>query len=259
MENQIITYNQYGLGQALADTGFGRFFGRLFGRVRNSVLMAIPIVAAIVSLGELILNADVDDIFPRFVDDTLTPKEQTILDSWDNNLFTPFFKTLLQETKTIFSVGINLDEQLLRANNVLAKICAVKQHFNTTSAPFLSTNALKVRSDYVRESLNVIDLYIFQQFKDKDFQTTTVAGNSSEYDFNGLISKTSNTTFNCLAYSRKATTVNNPIIAQDIVHDAVIIDDISTPNKKSNNTLLIVSIISLALIITVKVFSKNKK
>jgi hypothetical protein len=198
MQNQygIVEYNQYGLGKAFRDTKVGGFFGRLFKRIKDSkLLMAIPIIAAIASIGDTIMGAIETVESWRISDPTLTPQEQTILDLFDTNLFTPFYISLLKEAQGIFSSGISLDEQISRTNIILAKICAVEKHFTATPAPFLSANALQIRNEYISETLGVIELYIFQQFKLQNFAKVVVTRNMSDYFFDGLMTKTAITTF----------------------------------------------------------------
>lgn len=269
---QIATYNQ-GLGRTLASTKVGGFFSRLFKKIKDSPLGDLPFVKAILSVADYALNFDFgggsggsggsfdgmgDSDMNRIEDASLTAQEQVILDAFDFNLFTPFFITLLNETKGIFSGGISLDEQLSRVNIVLAKICAIKTHFANTPAPFLSTNALRIRNEYISTTLFVIETYIYQQFKLQNFAKVAVTRNISDYFFDGLIIKSGITNFSCEEYQKTATSTNTAVSSSPIVYDAVLFDEESVTTSTSRTSYVLAAIL-LAAIAAAVALSKNEE
>lgn len=256
--NQLAIYKQQGLGKRLAETKVGGFFTRLLGRIKRSVLMQIPIVGTLVNIGEALLQ--VGDYLGgdsyKITDDSLTPTEQTVLDTWDETAFLPFYKGLLTETAAIFSPGITLDEQVSRANKVLGTICGAIAHYNVTPGAFLSVNAFNIRRDYVRTSLGVIQKYIATQFSDNSFAKSIEALNMANFYFVDLFPRSGVTAFNCEIYSKTASTNDSPIVAEPIEIDGEII----TPLEQTGTSYVVPGLFAallLALLISKSKSTKN--
>lgn len=114
-----------------------------------------------------------------------TAYEESILDAWVNNKFTPYFRKIAMALDTALA-GTNVKTQIAQINSVMAQMCIVQQYYLVNETAGLSANAVNVRMQLIKELFKPLESLIIEELG-SPFTATVVA---NQADFAGLFQNT---------------------------------------------------------------------
>lgn len=229
-----------------------------------SLVSNIPIIGASLSQ-KISLVADIvsaaEDLFSKTetIDYVPTPAEAVILDQWQLNKLSPFYRELTMDLSDGFQQA-NLQDQIAIINEVLEKMCVVKSYFFNNETTGLSSMAIQLRNeliDKIFEPLYELIEDSFDNYSIETINTNVKLDNSTIALYSPLITGYKDLNYNCLNYSLENSTQN-----PSTINPAPIVT--STPNstqtvvKKSDNTMLWLGV-AFAGIVAITIFYDDKK
>ncbi|RZL47075.1 MAG: hypothetical protein EOP00_13025 [Pedobacter sp.] len=139
-----------------------------------------------------------------------TKAEETILDNWVNNKFTPFFTDMVVLIDAAFATN-NLQTQITVANKQLLKMKVVREYYVLNETTGLSQNAVNLRMNLINELFNTLDQVIVSKLGSATTATLVTANQS---DFGNLFVNTvqgQKYSTNQYGQSSITTVVNEPV------------------------------------------------
>lgn len=129
-----------------------------------------------------------------------TQYEERILNTWDTQKFTPFYKALAIELTTGMQ-SQTLASQLVTANNILSKMCLVDAYYRVYETNGLSQKGVEVRSNFIINAFDPLYTIIEDTFANVDVETLSKVNSLGAYQFQYLNIANVQLSVNCEVFS----------------------------------------------------------
>lgn len=239
--------------------GLNGWFGKL---IRKLALAAIALVKMVPIVGSVIQDElnKINEIVTKWdgsfnsssaksaADYEPTASEAAKLENWAKLKLNPYYKAMVTQLSNAFASS-DIDYQLSQINNVMLKICVMKQYFAAFETNGLSVDAVKSRSELINRIMVPVESLITKSIADhpnkmvlQDY--TFVINASNGVQFNSILEFVlMDEAYPCKKYV--LTDAPNPNASQGSTPGGAIQPNTGTTTTKDNKTNLVIWAIGL--------------
>lgn len=162
------------LPQLNGTNGLNGWFGRM---VKKLIGLALNVVGEVPIIGGTI-QKELTKVVDQLMDDSSffqrkapefepSPAEAAIIENWATTKLNPFYKVLVTQLSNAFAMA-DFNAQLAQINNVMLKICVLKQYYTTNETVGLSVDAVQSRMEVITRILLPVENLITKSIAEYD-------------------------------------------------------------------------------------------